>query len=95
MVRRVKESGADIVMCSGLRRRGEPPAAAGRPQGRALGAGGDIELLAMATGARIVPRFEELTAAKLGTASVEQRAFGTTDNDMIVVKELSKSKAVS
>jgi hypothetical protein len=30
--------------------------------------GVEIELLAMATGARIVPRFEELTADKLGTA---------------------------
>jgi chaperonin GroEL (HSP60 family) len=30
--------------------------------------GVEIELLAMATGARIVPRFEELTADKLGSA---------------------------
>lgn len=32
--------------------------------------GVEIELLAMATGARIVPRFEELSASKLGTAAV-------------------------
>ena len=30
--------------------------------------GVEIELLAMATGARIVPRFEELSPEKLGTA---------------------------
>lgn len=39
--------------------------------------GVEIELLAMATGARIVPRFQELSADKLGTAgSVKEVGAG-------------------
>jgi len=50
----------------------------GLPAVRWVG-GVEIELLAMATGARIVPRFEELTADKLGFAkSVREVGFGTT-----------------
>ena len=41
--------------------------------------GPEIELIAIATGGRIVPRFEELTAEKLGFAgSVKEISFGTT-----------------
>ena len=36
--------------------------------------GVEIELLAMATGARIVPRFSELSAEKLGKAGVVRLA---------------------
>ena len=50
----------------------------GLPAVRWVG-GVEIELLAMATGARIVPRFEELSADKLGFAkSVREVGFGTT-----------------
>lgn len=58
--------------------------------------GTDVELLAMATGARIVPRFEELHPSKLGfSGKIEEISFGTTNNNMVVVKELSGTKAVS
>jgi T-complex protein 1 subunit epsilon len=36
--------------------------------------GVEIELLAMATGARIVPRFEELSPEKLGSAASVRRS---------------------
>lgn len=50
----------------------------------------------MATGARIIPRFEELHPDKLGFAGViEEMSFGTMNNNFTVVKELSKTKAVS
>lgn len=97
MVRRVKESGADIVMCqwgfddeanhllyqSGLR-------------AVRWVSGTDIELLALATGARIVPRFEELHPQKLGFAGlVEEISFGNQQSNMLVVKDLSATKSVT
>jgi T-complex protein 1 subunit epsilon len=58
--------------------------------------GVEIELLAMATGARIVPRFEELSADKLGfAASVREVGFGTTKDRMIVVEGCPNLKAVT
>ncbi|GMM53043.1 chaperonin-containing T-complex subunit [Starmerella bacillaris] len=48
--------------------------------------GPEIELLAMATNARIVPRFEDLSASKLGHAtSIKEISFGTTSEKMVTV----------
>uniref|UniRef100_A0A8D8US30 T-complex protein 1 subunit epsilon n=1 Tax=Cacopsylla melanoneura TaxID=428564 RepID=A0A8D8US30_9HEMI len=58
--------------------------------------GPDIELIAIVTGGRIVPRFEELTAEKLGKAGlVREISFGTTKDHMLVVEECENSKAVT
>ncbi|KAJ9453819.1 T-complex protein 1 subunit epsilon [Diplonema papillatum] len=58
--------------------------------------GVEIELLAIATGARIVPRFEELKPEKLGKAGlVREVAFGTTKDRMVFVENCSNSKAVT
>lgn len=58
--------------------------------------GVEIELLAMATGARIVPRFQELTPDKLGFAkSVKEIGFGTTKDRMIVVEGCPNLSAVT
>lgn len=58
--------------------------------------GVEIELLAIATGARIVPRFEELSADKLGVAKfVKQVTLGTTTDKMIQISECKNSKAVT
>ena len=41
--------------------------------------GVEIELIAIATGGRIVPRFEEITPDKLGSAGcVKEMSFGTS-----------------
>lgn len=69
MVKRVKDSGATCVLCqwgfddeaNHLLMQNNLPAI------RWVG-GVEIELLAIATGARIIPRFEEITPAKLGKA---------------------------
>jgi len=69
MVQKVKDSGANIVLCqwgfddeaNHLLMHNDLPAV------RWVG-GVEIELLAIATGARIVPRFEEITPEKLGKA---------------------------
>ena len=80
MVRQCKEAGTTLVICqwgfddeaNHLLLAHELPAV------RWVG-GVEIELLAMATGARIVPRFSELSPDKLGrAASVRELSFGTT-----------------
>lgn len=58
--------------------------------------GGEIELLALATGARIIPRFEELTTEKLGYAeSVKEIGFGTTKERMLLIEGCPNTKAVT
>ena len=58
--------------------------------------GPEIELIAIATGGRIVPRFEELSPEKLGCAGVvKELSFGTTKDRMLVIEECPNSKAVT
>merc|ERR1719456_1255217 len=58
--------------------------------------GVELELIAIATGGRIVPRFEELTPEKLGTAGcVKEITFGTTKDQMLVIEDCANSKAVT
>lgn len=58
--------------------------------------GPEIELIAIATGGRIVPRFEELSADKLGQAGiVREMSFGTTKDRMLVIEECKNSRAVT
>ena len=58
--------------------------------------GPEIELIAIATGGRIVPRFSELTLEKLGTAGlVRELSFGTTKDHMLVIEECKNSRAVT
>ncbi|KAJ2023904.1 T-complex protein 1 subunit epsilon, partial [Coemansia sp. S610] len=58
--------------------------------------GPEIELLAIATNGRIVPRFEDLSSEKLGSAgTIREMSFGTTNENMIVVEHCANSKAVT
>ena len=55
-----------------------------------------LQLIAIAIGGRIVPRFSELTADKLGKAGVVRELdFGTTKDHMLVIEECHNSKAVT
>jgi T-complex protein 1 subunit epsilon len=48
--------------------------------------GVEIELIAIATGARIVPRFEEITEDKLGRAAlVKELSYGTSNDKVILL----------
>jgi len=50
----------------------------------------------MATGGRIIPRFDEITPEKLGYAGkVKEITFGTTNEKMLVIEECKNSKAVT
>jgi len=93
----VKESGANIVLCqwgfddeaNHLLMQNKLPAV------RWVG-GVEIELIAMATGARIIPRFSEITPDKLGKAgSVKEVSFGTSSDKMLKIENCSKKKAVT
>lgn len=97
MVDQVKEAGATLAICqwgfddeaNHLLLQRELPAV------RWVG-GPEIELIAIATGGRIVPRFEELSSAKLGIAGkVRELNFGTTKDKMLVIEECKNSKAVT
>lgn len=97
MVKAVKDSGANLVICqwgfddeaNHLLYRNNLPAV------RWVG-GVEIELIALATGARIIPRFEEISAKKLGAAkTVREIAFGTTRDHVIVLEGCESSKAVT
>lgn len=97
MVQQVKDTGANLVICqwgfddeaNHLLLQKELPAV------RWVG-GPEIELIAIATGGRIVPRFEELTSDKLGKAGcVRELTFGTTKDRMLVIEECDNSRAVT
>merc|ERR1712121_121749 len=58
--------------------------------------GVELELIAMATGGNIVPRFKELTAGKLGKCgSIRTLEFGTTKDRMLVIEQCPNSSAVT
>lgn len=97
MIKQVKDSGANLAICqwgfddeaNHLLLQNELPAV------RWVG-GPEIELIAIATGGRIVPRFSELTPEKLGSAKrVRELSFGTTKEHMLVIEGCQNSKAVT
>ena len=97
MVQKVKDSGATVVICqwgfddeaNHLLMHHKLPAV------RWVG-GVEIELLAIATGARIIPRFEEITPEKLGKAGViKEFQFGTSNDKVMLIQDCVHSKAVT
>merc|ERR1712141_409837 len=97
MIKDVKDSGANLAICqwgfddeaNHLLLQNELPAV------RWVG-GLEIELIAIATGGRIVPRFSELTPDKLGSAGlVRELAFGTTKDRMLIIEECENTRAVT
>ncbi|CAJ0911650.1 8943_t:CDS:10 [Entrophospora sp. SA101] len=97
MIKCVKDTGANLVICqwgfddeaNHLLMQNDLPAV------RWVG-GPEIELIAIATKGRIVPRFEDLKPDKLGKAGlVREISFGTTKDRMLVIEECSNSRAVT
>ena len=97
MVQKCKDAGATLVLCQwGFDDEANHLLLSkGLPAVRWVG-GVEIELIALATGARIVPRFSELSSEKLGrAASVKEVSFGTTKDRMLVIEGCPNSKAVT
>ncbi|KND01158.1 T-complex protein 1 subunit epsilon [Spizellomyces punctatus DAOM BR117] len=97
MIKQVKDCGANLVICqwgfddeaNHLLLQNQLPAV------RWVG-GPEIELIAIATNGRIVPRFEELSPEKLGKAGiVRELSFGTTKDRMLVIEECANTRAVT
>ncbi|CAG0887000.1 unnamed protein product [Cyprideis torosa] len=97
MVQKVKDTGATLAICqwgfddeaNHLLLQNNLPAV------RWVG-GPEIELIAIATNGRIVPRFQELTPEKLGSAGkVRVMEFGTTNDRMLVIEECPNHRAVT
>ncbi|ODV59475.1 chaperonin-containing T-complex subunit CCT5 ASCRUDRAFT_77203 [Ascoidea rubescens DSM 1968] len=97
MIDYVKKSGANLVICqwgfddeaNHLLLQNDLPAV------RWVG-GPEIELLAIATNGRIVPRFQDLSNEKLGTSgTVREIEFGTTRDHMLVIEQCSNKKAAT
>jgi T-complex protein 1 subunit epsilon len=97
MVAKVKESGANVVMCQwGFDDEANHLLLQnGLPAVRLVG-GVELEHIAIATGGRIVPRFSEITAEKLGKAGkVHEVAFGTSKDRMLIIEDCANSKSVT
>ena len=97
MIDQIKATGANLVICqwgfddeaNHLLLQNKLPAV------RWVG-GPEIELIAIATNGRIVPRFEDLSPEKLGRAGlVREMSFGTTREKMLVIEECANTRAVT
>jgi T-complex protein 1 subunit epsilon len=97
MIKYVQDSGANLVICqwgfddeaNHLLLQNQLPAV------RWVG-GPELELIAIATNGKIVPRFEDLSKEKLGKAGkVYELEFGTTRDRMLVIEECANSRAVT
>jgi T-complex protein 1 subunit epsilon len=97
MVKKVKDTGANLVICqwgfddeaNHLLLQNNLPAV------RWVG-GLELEKIAIATGGRIIPRFEEVSANKLGRAGlVREIGFGTTKDRYLLIEQCPNTKAVT
>lgn len=97
MIQQIKNTGANLAICqwgfddeaNHLLLQNKLPAV------RWVG-GPEIELIAIATNGRIVPRFEDLSAEKLGKAGiVREMSFGTTREKMLVIEDCANTRAVT
>jgi len=97
MVKKIKDSGANLAICqwgfddeaNHLMLQNQLPAV------RWVG-GVELELIAIATGGRIIPRFEEITPEKLGKCGlVREIGFGTTKDRVLVIEQCSNTRAVT
>lgn len=97
MIEMVKNSKADVVICqwgfddeaNHLLYQNKLPAI------RWVG-GAELEQIAIATNAKIVARFEDLSENKLGSCSkVKELEFGTTRDKMLIIENTEKTKTVT
>jgi T-complex protein 1 subunit epsilon len=97
MVKSVKDSGANFVICQwGFDDEANHLLMQNNlPSVRWVG-GTEIELIALATGGRIIPRFSEIKSEKLGRARVvKELSFGTEEEKMIVIEDCQVNKSVT
>eukprot|EP01112_Ceratiomyxa_fruticulosa_P002496 TRINITY_DN1260_c0_g1_i2.p1 TRINITY_DN1260_c0_g1~~TRINITY_DN1260_c0_g1_i2.p1 ORF type:complete len:539 (+),score=118.72 TRINITY_DN1260_c0_g1_i2:211-1827(+) len=97
MVKKVKATGANLVICQwGFDDEANHLLLANDlPAVRWVG-GLELEKIAIATGGRIVPRFEEVSAEKLGRAGiVREIGFGTTKDKHLLIEQCPNTQTVT
>jgi len=97
MVKKVKATGANLVICQwGFDDEANHLLLANDlPAVRWVG-GLELEKIAIATGGRIVPRFEEVSAEKLGHAGVVREiGFGTTKDRHLLIEQCPNTQTVT
>eukprot|EP00388_Colpodella_angusta_P007525 GDKJ01021219.1.p1 GENE.GDKJ01021219.1~~GDKJ01021219.1.p1 ORF type:complete len:563 (+),score=163.00 GDKJ01021219.1:69-1691(+) len=97
MVKKVKDSGANFVICQwGFDDEANHLLLQNGINAIRWVGGVELELIAISTGGRIIPRFEELSAEKLGFASCIREVNSGTDNEpMIIIEGCKESKTVT
>ncbi|WFD31007.1 T-complex protein 1 subunit epsilon [Malassezia sp. CBS 17886] len=97
MIKRIKDSGANLVICQwGFDDEANHLLLQHNLHAVRWVGGPELELIAIATNGRIVPRFEDLSADKLGHAGVVREvSFGTTRDRMLVIEQCANSRAVT
>jgi len=97
MVQQVKDSGANLVVCQwGFDDEANHLLMSHKlPAIRWVG-GQELELIALASGGRIIPRFSEIKSEKLGRARVvKESSYGTENSKLIVIEDCQINKAVT
>lgn len=97
MVAKCKSSGADVILCQwGFDDEATHLLLANDlPSVRWVG-GMEMELIAIATDARIIPRFEDMAPEKLGHCGlIKELDFGTDNEKMIIIEDCPNTKAVT
>mmetsp|Transcript_48687 Transcript_48687/g.121580 ORF Transcript_48687/g.121580 Transcript_48687/m.121580 type:complete len:529 (+) Transcript_48687:32-1618(+) len=97
MVSQLKNSGTNLLLCQwGFDDEGNHLLLRNKLSAVRWVSGQEIDLLALATGAQIVPRFNEITTATLGFAArIRENCFGTTQDRILIVENCAKSKALT
>ena len=96
-VEKLKEAGATAVMCQwGFDDEANHLLMMNKLPAVRWVLGGDIEKLAITTGARIIQRFEDITPEKLGKAKkISEISFGTSGEHVLLIEAASSEPCVT
>mmetsp|Transcript_14033 Transcript_14033/g.27890 ORF Transcript_14033/g.27890 Transcript_14033/m.27890 type:complete len:485 (+) Transcript_14033:64-1518(+) len=97
MISQIKNCGANLLFCQwGFDDEGNHLLLRNKIPAVRWVSGSDIELLAMATGAQISPRFNEITTSSLGFAGkVRECIVGTDQERILIVEACSLTKSIT
>jgi T-complex protein 1 subunit epsilon len=97
MIFQLKSSGINLLLCQwGFDDEGNHLLLRNKIAAVRWVSGTEIELLAVATGAQIVPRFNEILTSTIGFAArIRENCFGTTQDRILVIEDCAVSKALT
>jgi T-complex protein 1 subunit epsilon len=97
MILQLKKSGSNLVLCQwGFDDEGNHLLLRNKLSAVRWVSGDEIDMIALATGAQIVPRFNEITNTTLGFAGrIRENCFGTTQDRILILENCANSQAVT